>query len=181
MPENAKTPVTLRESLIARGFIVLEGREQDFVTLESMLFSAHHPLGDLQLLIFKRILEATWNLQRCREAEIALWQSTGNATLDPLLDDANQHRYERIAKYARQNQINLRRAADDLRAIQRRDKDALIEAQRLEAARLPEIPPIGHNFAIKSLKHAPPRPPATPRPAPADPTAPHEPEETPYA
>lgn len=133
----------LRQTLLARGFLVLAGREQDFLNLEAMLYSAYNPQGDLQLLIFKRILEASWNLQRCRDAEVALWQSTGNSSIDALLDDENEPRYARIQKYARQNDISLRRATEDLRQIQRRDKEALKEAAR--QAQPVTSPLAGHN------------------------------------
>ena len=76
-----------------------------FAELHANLRESLQPVGELQETLFARILECSWNLQRCRLAEHHLYQTTSN--IDPLLDDSNAHKYDRIQKYARQYESGL--------------------------------------------------------------------------
>src|ERR1700733_345130 len=81
----------VRHSLTARGLIVPLGMETDFENVESAFRINLIPVGGLEEVIFQRILESGWNLERCRRAQAQLFEQTAAADLsiDPLLDDQN--------------------------------------------------------------------------------------------
>lgn len=112
----------LRHGLTARGFIILDGQESAFEQLESALRDSLVPNGPLQEVIFKRALESAWNLERCRLAETTLHSRLGSPTLDPLLDDQNEPRYNRIHKYAREAENSMYKAMRELGKLQAEDR-----------------------------------------------------------
>ena len=97
----------VRHHLTARGLIVPLGMEDDFALLEAGLLEHLMPLGDLQNLLFKRILECAWNVERCRRAEGDLFAPAEDKGIAPLLDQNEDPRYARIQKYARQNENSM--------------------------------------------------------------------------
>jgi hypothetical protein len=109
---------SLRHGLTARGLIVLPDQEDNFAELESGLRSSLLPLGALQEVIFMRILESTWTLHRCRLAEAQIYLTSSGPAIDPLLDDQNEAKYARIAKYARQSESSMYRAMRELGNLQ---------------------------------------------------------------
>ena len=103
-------------NLTAKGLIIAPGLEDDFAQLESGLRTRLQPDGELQEVLFARLLECSWNLQRCRLAERQLYESSAN--VDPLLDDSNAHKYDRIQKYARQYESSLHKSLRALADLQ---------------------------------------------------------------
>ena len=108
----------VRHNLTARGLIVPLGLEQAFAEVEAILRDSLAPLADLQELVFKRILECAWNLERCRLAEATLFAQSDDKTLDPLLDTQADPQYARIQKYARQNENSMLKWMRELSRIQ---------------------------------------------------------------
>ena len=108
----------LRHGLAARGFIVLPGQETDFAHLEEGLRVNLNPIGELQAVIFLRLLEAAWNLHRCRQASAQLYLSSPNPEIDPLIDGQLEAKYARIQKYSKQSEHSMRKSLEDLSRIQ---------------------------------------------------------------
>ena len=108
----------VRHNLTARGLIVPLGMEDDFASVEAALLEHLQPLGDLQDLLFKRILECAWNVERCRRAEAQLFAQSEDHGLDPLLDRNEDPRYLRIQKYARQNDNSMLKMMRELGRLQ---------------------------------------------------------------
>ena len=103
-------------NLTAKGLIILPGLEDDFAQLQTGLLDSLQPDGQLQQVLFARILECSWNLQRCRLAEHQLYQSCPR--IDPLLDDVGSPTYDRIQKYARQYESGFHKALRTLGDLQ---------------------------------------------------------------
>jgi len=107
-----------QHNLTARGVIVLPGQEPAFTELEADLRESLRPQGATQELFFTRVLEASWNLHRCRLAEAQLYMNSDNPEVDPLLDDHVALKLERIHKYARQNENSLTKCLRELSKLQ---------------------------------------------------------------
>ena len=114
----ASSQNALRHGLAARGLIVLPGQEPAFADLEYQLRRSLVPGSPLQETIFKRVLESTWNLHRCRLAEAQFYFTATDHNIDPLLDDANAAKYARIEKYARQSANAMDKALRELGKLQ---------------------------------------------------------------
>ena len=65
-----------RHRLTAAGLIVLPGLEEAFVPFQADLRSSLKPEGELQEVLFARILQCSWNLHPCRIAEKQLYEKT---------------------------------------------------------------------------------------------------------
>src|SRR5882724_12689038 len=66
----------VRHGLTARGLIVPLGLESAFADCEAALRFNLVPNGGLEEVIFQRILECGWNLERCRRAQAQLFENT---------------------------------------------------------------------------------------------------------
>ena len=107
-----------QHNLTARGLIVLPGQEPAFNELEEDLRANLLPQGATQEIFFTRILEASWNLHRCRLAEAQLYVNSDKPEVDPLVDDDIAVKLERIHKYARQNENSLTKCLRELSKLQ---------------------------------------------------------------
>ena len=103
--------------LTSKYLIILSGQEDDFAELESGLRSKLKPAGPLEELLFKRIVECAWNLERCRHAEFELFQQIG-ADRDPLSTTENAPQFDRIHRYARQSENSMYKAMRELGKLQ---------------------------------------------------------------
>ena len=135
----------LRHGLTVRGFVVLAGQEDAFEELEAGLHAHLIPVGPLQEVIFKRILESSWNMERCRQAVIALQSIANLPDLDPLLDPHNLTRYANIQKYAREAENSLYKGMRELGKLQaeqqyRHEKFPLSETQRENVTEFDQTP-----------------------------------------
>ena len=106
-----------RHRLTAAGIIVLPGFEEAFTNLQAGLRESLKPEGELQEVLFARILQCSWNQHRCRIAESEIYDDTSNPH-DPLLDQANACLYDRIQKYARQYESSFHKALRTLGELQ---------------------------------------------------------------
>lgn len=107
-----------KHGLASQSFVILPGQEAEFQNLESSLRNDFHPEGMFQDILFKQILHAAWNLERCRKAEAHLHAQSENANLDPLLSEEHAAKLRLIALYAGRAERSLFRAAKELRAVQ---------------------------------------------------------------
>ena len=109
-----------RHSLTARGLIVPVGLESAFADFEQALRINLVPNGGFEEIIFQRILECGWNLERCRLAQARLFEEQSpDLSIDPLLADGqNEAKFARIDKYARQYENSMFKAMRELGKIQ---------------------------------------------------------------
>jgi len=107
-----------QHNLTAQGLIVLPGQEPALTELEAELRESLLPTSAIQEVFFIRILEATWNLHRCRLAEAQVYLNSDSPEVDPLLDDHIAIKLERIHKYARQNENSLTKCLRELSKLQ---------------------------------------------------------------
>ena len=93
--------------------------EGGFSGMEAALRIDLIPNGGLQEIIFERIIECAWNLERCRHVQAQLFDKTAaDFSIDPLLDDQNEAKLARIDKYARQYENSMFKAMRELSKIQ---------------------------------------------------------------
>ena len=108
-----------RHSLTARGLIIPAGMEAKFAAMEDALQGSLLPNGGIEKILFERILECAWNLERCRHAQAQLFDRTAtDFSIDPLLDEQNEAKFARIDKYARQFENSMLKAMRELRTLQ---------------------------------------------------------------
>ena len=107
-----------RHALTSRGLIVPLGLESAFMHFDAALRVSLVPNGSFQEIIFQRILECGWNLERCRRAQAQLFEQSTDLAIDPLLDDQNEAKLARIDKYARQYENSMFKAMRELGKLQ---------------------------------------------------------------
>jgi len=116
--KTASARNAVRHGLTARGLIVPLGLESVFAEFESQLRKNLMPSGALQELLFMRILESAWNIERCRRAQATLFAQSADQGVDPLLDDQIEAKFARIDKYARQYESSMYKAMRELGKLQ---------------------------------------------------------------
>lgn len=104
--------------LSAKSFVIVPGQEEAFTTFESDLRAEFQPQGMYQGIFFKEILHASWNLERCHNAEAQLQAESADPGIDPLLVEANAAKLRLIATYASRAERSLYRATKELRQLQ---------------------------------------------------------------
>ena len=104
-----------KHSLTSKYLIILPGQQDAFAILESGLREKLVPMGPLEEVLFKRIVECAWNLERCRMAEFNL---LGDSLIDPLASDINAGKYDRIHRYARESGNAMYKAMRELGKLQ---------------------------------------------------------------
>jgi hypothetical protein len=114
----ASSQNALRHGLTASGLIILPGQEEAFAELESGLRGSLKPDTPLHEVIFKRIVECAWKLERCRLAEIKLNAILGHENSDPLLDTDTLGRFASIQKYAREAENSMFKCIRELGKLQ---------------------------------------------------------------
>lgn len=104
--------------LSAKSFVIVPGQEDEFEAFEQSLRAEFQPQGVYQGILFKEILHAAWNLERCHNAEAQLHRDAADPNVDPLLVDANASRLRLIALYASRAERSLAKATKELRRVQ---------------------------------------------------------------
>ena len=132
-------------SLTAKGLIILPGQEHDFAQLEAGLRSSLQPDTPLQKVLFKRIVECAWKLERCRFAEQDMSFCFGQGITEPLSDPAGINRLAAIQKYAREAENSMFRSIRELGKLQtenqfRHEICPVTEAQFNDAEQLKNTP-----------------------------------------
>ncbi len=126
-----------KHGLSSKSFVILPGQEDAFTEFESGLLAEFQPEGLYQGILFKEILHAAWNLERCHNAEAQLHAEAADPNIDPLLVEANAPKLRLIALYASRAERSLSKVANELRRVQ---TEAHYRAQ--ERPKDPEISPL---------------------------------------
>jgi len=126
-----------RHSLTAKGLIILPGQHDTFNELESGLRTSLKPATPLQEVIYKRIVECAWKLERCRLAEQNLGAIMGHINTDPILDTDGIGRFASIQRYAREAENSMFKCIRELGKLQtesqfRHEASPITEAQAIE-------------------------------------------------
>lgn len=104
--------------LTSKYIIVLPGQEEDFANLSESLTAAFQPEGAYEELLFKQILHAAWNMERCRKAEFDLQAAVSSPGTDILTIQANYAQLKLIALYHSRAERSMAQAARELRRVQ---------------------------------------------------------------
>jgi hypothetical protein len=110
----------LRHGLAAKGFLVAEGQEQFFSDLESSLRGSLKPTSPLQEIVFKRVLESAWHLERCRFALVSL--AANNNAPEPMLDPHAEAHAARIQKYSKDAENSMYKAMREFSKLKTEDQ-----------------------------------------------------------
>jgi hypothetical protein len=105
-------------SLTSKGFIILPGQHDIFNELESGLRGSLKPDTPLQEVIFIRIVECAWKLERCRLAEQTFGVTLGHIDTDPILNPDVLGRFANIQKYAREAENSMFKSIRELGKLQ---------------------------------------------------------------
>ncbi|MBL8216202.1 MAG: hypothetical protein JNK87_36115 [Bryobacterales bacterium] len=106
-----------KHGLSSKSFVILPGQEEAFTEFEAGLLEEFQPEGIYQGILFKEILHAAWNLERCHNAEAQLHAEAADPNIDPLLVEANASKLRLIALYASRAERSLAKAAKELRRL----------------------------------------------------------------
>jgi hypothetical protein len=107
--QNART-----HSLTARELVVQQHEREEF---EQMLAAYHddlQPAGMLEMALFNQLVHSAWNLRRVHILEAEIF----NGSADPLADEAQDRRLDRLARYAKRFESSFYRALRELRTVQ---------------------------------------------------------------
>ena len=105
----------VKHNLTSQYLIILPNQQDAFAELESGLRAKLTPNGTLEEVLYKRIVECAWNLERCRMAEFEL-HSGGYQ--DPLLSDHTAASCDRIHRYARESENAMHKSLRELSKLQ---------------------------------------------------------------
>jgi hypothetical protein len=103
-----------KHGLSSRELVIRPEERADFEQLQNDLVDDLRPDGALQDILFAQIVHASWNLRRVRTLEAGLF--TGDS--DPLADEQNEARLDRLDRYAQRFERTLLRAIKELRRLQ---------------------------------------------------------------
>ena len=104
-----------KHGLTSKNFIIQPGREAEFTEFSDNLRAEFQPEGHYQDFLFRQLLLAAWNMERCSQAEAAL--HTGAAT-DPLLVQANAAQLKLLVLYRSRAERSFSQTVKELRHVQ---------------------------------------------------------------
>jgi len=105
----------VKHGLTAKHLVIRPDQQEAFDTLARGLREEIDPQGALELIAFDQLLHAAWNQYRFRELEAQLMSE---ADRDPLLDEAQAEKLDRLYRYAAAADRSYHRALKELRAFQ---------------------------------------------------------------
>ena len=127
--KSASSQNAAKHSLTSKYLIIRTGEEAAFAELESGLRAELKPTGALSEVIFKRVIECAWNLERCRLADYELHEENGLEN-EPLNSGRAAFHHDRIQRYARETESSMYKAIRELGKLQTEQQ------YRLEAFKL---------------------------------------------
>jgi hypothetical protein len=126
----------LKHGFTSRHLIVHDDERQDFDELEAALLDELAPQGAIEIVTFRELLHAAWNLERFRRLEVDY------CAQEPVTDakdaDFADKTYDRISRYQSRAQRAYYRALAELRHLQ--TNRALRDQQLAEPAGAAEVP-----------------------------------------
>ncbi len=99
-------------------FLILPGDEQHFDEMQAAWRKSLAPQPGAETVLFNQVLLASWNLHRCAVAEVQLYQTQTDKTVDPLLNDSHEKTYRRVRRLERSSRQALDQAMRQLARIQ---------------------------------------------------------------
>ena len=116
--KTASSQNAVKHSLTSKYLMILPGQEPAFAELESGLRGKLNPQGALEEVVYKRVVECAWNLERCRMAELEILTHIDRSTVDPLINPDSHDRYDRIHRYARESENSMFKSMRELGKLQ---------------------------------------------------------------
>ena len=107
--QNSRT-----HGLTAKDLVIQPQDLEEFESLQGALKTELVPVGELESEHFDHVLQATWNLRRCRRLETSL--AAGG--VDPLVNESQAKVVDRIQRYQRQTERSYHRSLAELKALQ---------------------------------------------------------------
>jgi hypothetical protein len=104
----------VKHGLSSRDLVIRSEERETFNDWLAEYRAELDPQGSLEEALFNQIVYADWNLARVRRLEAELF--TGD--VDPLLDEQNEAKLDRLARYAQRFERTLHRAINELRRLQ---------------------------------------------------------------
>lgn len=102
---------SLKHGFNTKEFIILEGQQEEFETLERRLRKESLPLTHFNKETFNNLLHAAWNLRRVRKLQAELF----DGETDPLADESLDRKVDRYARYEARFERSYYRALGELR------------------------------------------------------------------
>ena len=125
----------LRHGLTAKHLVIRDDEREEFAALQDALAAELDPQGAVEILTFRELLHAAWNLQRFRRIEAEF--CSGNAT--ELLDPEITSVLDRLSRYQARSQRAYYKAIGELRILQ---TNRALRAFKLAEEDVPEVPAI---------------------------------------
>ena len=137
----ASSQNAVKHNLTSQYLIIIPGQEDAFAELESGLRAKLIPNGPLEEVLFKRVAECAWNLERCRMTEAKVYANSGRPNLDPLRTQDASYVFDRVHRYARESENSMYKAMRELSKLQteaqfRREICPLTEVQLVDPAQV---------------------------------------------
>jgi hypothetical protein len=104
----------VKHGLSSRDLVIRSEERETFNDWLAEYRAELDPQGSLEEALFNQIVYADWNLARVRRLEAELF--TGD--IDPLLDEQNEAKLDRLARYAQRFERTLHRSINELRCLQ---------------------------------------------------------------
>jgi hypothetical protein len=104
----------LKHGLSSRDLVIRPEEREEFNDWLADYRAELDPQGPLEEALFNQIVYADWNLARVRRLEAELF--TGQ--IDPLLDQQNEAKLDRLARYSQCFERTLHRSINELRRLQ---------------------------------------------------------------
>ncbi len=111
--QNATT-----HGLTSKYTILLPGQEEEFAAFSEALDAEFLPEGAYQMILFKQILHAAWNMERCRKAEFDLQAALADPNTDILTVQDNYAQLKLIGLYYSRAERSMSQTARELRPLQ---------------------------------------------------------------
>ena len=111
--ENSKRNA-VKHGLSAKELIIKQGEHEEFQLFHDSLLESACPADPVQWILFNELVRAAWNLRRINQLEADLF----DGVTDPLADENQDARMDRLARYRASNERTFHRALRELKALE---------------------------------------------------------------
>ena len=125
----------LRHGLTAKHLVIRDDEREEFSALQDALLAELDPQGAVEILTFRELLHAAWNLERFRRIEAE--SSSGSAA--DFTDPQTIAILDRLTRYQARSQRAYYKAVDQLRILQTNRALRAFKLAEEEAAEVPAI------------------------------------------
>jgi hypothetical protein len=137
--EASKTRVgqnATRHGLTARHLVIRDDEREEFEAFQQSLFTELDPQGAVEIITFRELLHAAWNLERFRRLEVEL---SGSGDAAAFSEDRNSAALDRLARYQCRSQRAYYSALRELRTLQTTRALRAVKLDEQTAAEVPAI------------------------------------------